>query len=157
MPIKISKILCPTDYSDLSSHSLLYAREFAATFDAQVHCVHVIDESCQYWAAMGPESIPIAPAVEDLMGYAETHMQRFADEHLVGFKYKPITKVITGSPWAEIVQYAHEYTIDMIIIATHGRGGFAHALLGSTAERVVRKAPCPVLSVHEQEHEFVQP
>ena len=155
MAIQISKILVPTDFSELSLHAVKYAREFAATFEAQIHCVHVIDEAYQYWSTMGPESAPIGPAVEDLKSLAEGHMQRFSDEHLVGLDYVPIYKVITGNPWADIVQYALENTVDLIVVATHGRGGLAHALLGSTAEKVIRKAPCPVLVVRETEHEFV--
>ena len=156
MAIKISKILFPTDFSDLSLHALNYARELASTFGAQIHCLHVVDEAYQYWAAMGPESAPIGPAVEDLKSYAETHMARFADEHLVGLEFMPVTKVAAGQPYNEILQYALVNTIDIIILATHGRGGIAHALLGSTAEKVVRKACCPVLTVRETEHGFVQ-
>ncbi len=157
MAIKISKILVPTDFSDLSLQALKYAREFAATFGAQIHCLHVIDEAYQYWSTMGPESAPIGPAVEDLRSLAEGHMQRFADEHLVGLDYVPVSNVITGNPWSDIVQYALENTIDLVILATHGRGGLAHALLGSTTEKVMRKAPCPVLVVREKEHGFVKP
>lgn len=157
MAIKIAKILVPTDFSELSLHALKYAREFASTYNAQIHCLHVVDEAFQYWSTMGPESAPIGPAVEDLQSLAEKHMQHFADEHLVGLDFAPVTKVITGSPWAEVVQYALEMTVDMIILGTHGRGGIAHALLGSTTEKVIRKAPCPVLVVREKEHEFVKP
>lgn len=149
MAVKIAKILYPTDFSELSLHALKYAREFAVVFDAQIHCVHVVDEAYQYWAAMGPESAPIGPAFEDLKSYAEQHLQQFSDEHLVGLKYAPVTKVIAGRPYVEIVQYAKEANISVIVLATHGRGGLAHALLGSTAEKVVRKAHCPVLTVRQ--------
>lgn len=157
MAIKISKILVPTDFSDLSLQAVKYGREFAGTFGAQIHCLHVIDEAYQYWSAMGSESVPVGPAVEDLQSLAANHMHQFADEHLVGLDYVPVAKVVAGNPWAEIVQYALENTVDVIILATHGRGGLVHALLGSTAERVIRKAPCPVLVVREKEHEFVKP
>ena len=152
MGLKISKILYPTDFSELSLRALTYARELAATFESQIHCLHVVDEAYQYWAAMGPESAPIGPAVEDLRSYAESHMQQFADEHLVGLRFVPITKVSTGRPYDEILQYALQSSIDLIVLATHGRGGIAHALLGGTAEKVVRKAPCPVLTVRETKH-----
>jgi nucleotide-binding universal stress UspA family protein len=155
--MKISKILVPTDFSDLSLHAVRYAKEFAATFRAQIHCVHVIDEAYQYWSTMGPESAPVGPAVEDLRSLAEGHMQRFADEHMVGLDYVPVMKVISGTPWSDICQYALENTVDLIVVATHGRGGLAHALLGSTTEKVIRKAPCPVLVVREAEHDFVRP
>lgn len=157
MSIKISKILVPTDFTDLSLQALKYAREFASTFGAQIHCLHVIDEGYQYWSTMGPESAPVGPAVEDLKSLAEGHMQRYSDEHLVGLDFVPVAKVITGNPWSDIVQYALENTVDLIILATHGRSGIAHALLGSTTEKVVRKASCPVLVVRKMEHEFVKP
>lgn len=157
MTIKISKILYPTDFSELSLHALAYARQLAATFEAQIHCLHVVDEGYLYWSAMGPETAPIGPAVEDLMEFAETQLERFTDQHLVGMKFVSIAKVVRGRPYAEIVQYALENTIDLIVIATHGRGGIAHALLGSTAEKVVRNAPCPVLTVRDKEHEFIAP
>ena len=157
MPIKISKILYPTDFSEVTLHALKYARELAAVFDAQLHCVHVVEEAFQYWTAMGPESVPVGVAAEDLSSLAEQYMQRFADEHLVGLKYAPITKVLVGAPFREIISYARDNTIDLIIMATHGRGGLSWVLMGSTAEKVVRKAPCPVLTVRHPEHEFVMP
>lgn len=155
MTIRISKILCPTDFSDLSLQAIKYAREFAATFDSQIHCLHVVDEAFLHWNAIGPEGAPLVPAVEDLTSYADQHMRHFADDHLIGLKYAPITKVVSGRPEDEIVRYAFESTIDLVIIATHGRGGLAHAILGSTVEKVVRKACCPVLVIREKEHDFV--
>ena len=157
MTIKISKVLCPTDFSDTSLHGLTYAREFAASFDAQLHCLHVVDEAYQYWTAMGPESVPAGVATEDLMTVAQAYMDRFADEHLVGLKYAPVTKVLVGRPFREIIAYARENTIDLIVVATHGRGGLSWVLMGSTAEKIVRKSPCPVLTVRHPEHKFVMP
>ncbi|HEY3243062.1 MAG TPA: universal stress protein [Phycisphaerae bacterium] len=157
MAIKIAKILYPTDFSELSLLALSYAREFASIFDAQLYCVHVVDEAGQYWTALGPESTPIGPAVEDLMSMAEGQMKRFADEHLLGLKFPPVTAVVMGRPFAEIISYARENTIDLIVIATHGRGGLSHVLLGSTAEKLVRKSPCPVLTVRHPQHTFVMP
>jgi nucleotide-binding universal stress UspA family protein len=157
MPIKIAKILYPTDFSELSLLALTYVKEFTTTFDAQLYCLHVVDEAYQYWTALGPESTPIGPAVEDLMSMAEGTMQRFADEHLLGLKFPPVTAVVMGRPFAEIVSYARENTIDLIVIATHGRGGLSHVLLGSTTEKLIRKAPCPVLTVRHPQHTFVMP
>ncbi len=157
MTIKIGKILFPTDFSDTSRHALTYAREFATTFDAQLHCLHVVDEAYQYWTAMGPESVPAGIATEDVLGIAQGHMDHFADEYLVGLKYAPVTKVVMGLPFKEIIVYAREAIIDIIILSTHGRSGLSWVLMGSTAEKVVRKAPCPVLTVRDPEHEFVMP
>jgi nucleotide-binding universal stress UspA family protein len=157
MVIKIQKILFPTDFSEVSLHALKYAREFATTFDAQLHCLHVVDEAFQYWTAMGPESVPVGVAAEDLVSVAEEHMARFAEEHLAGLKYPPVTKVVVGQPFREIIHYGRETMIDVIILASHGRSGLSWVLMGSTAEKVVRKSPCPVLTVRHPEHEFVMP
>jgi nucleotide-binding universal stress UspA family protein len=157
MAIHIKKILFPTDYSELSMLALRYAREFSEQFSAQLYCLHVVDESQQYWAAVGPEATPIAPPMDDLMAAAQSQMNLFHDEHLMGLKFSPVTKVAVGRPFVEIVNYAREVTCDLLVMATHGRGGVMHALMGSTAEKVVRKAPCPVLTVRGGEHEFVRP
>ena len=69
---------------------------------------------------------------------------------------KPIVLAAFGAAEA-IVEYAKEYNVDIIVMGTHGRGGFAHLLMGSVAERVVRTAPCPVLTVRHPEHEFIVP
>jgi nucleotide-binding universal stress UspA family protein len=157
MSFKISKILFPTDFSEHSLHALTYARELAGQFDAQIHCVHVIDEAFQYWTAMGPESVPLGPGVEDVQSMAEGQMGRFTDEHLMGLKYAAITKTLMGRPFQEIVRYARDNNIDLIVLSTHGRGGLAHVLVGSTTEKVVRKAHCPVLTVRHPESKFEMP
>ena len=157
MTIKITKILFPTDFSDESLHALKYAREFAKAFDAQLHCVHVVDDALLYWTAMGPETAPVGIAEENLVNVAEANMQQFTEEYLVGLNGDPVTKVLTGPPFKEIITYARKNTIDLIVLGTHGRGGLSWVLMGSTAEKVVRKAPCPVLTIRHPEHEFVMP
>jgi len=158
MALQINKILCPTDFSDLSVRALNYAKGLTETFNAQLHCLHVIDEGlATSWSVLGPESVPVGPAVDDLQSLAEGQMQRFADEHLIGLKYTPLTKVVMGRPFVGIVAYAREHSIDLIVIGTHGRSGLTHALLGSTAERVVRKAPCPVLTVRDLDRAVTAP
>ena len=157
MSIEIKRILYPTDFSDLSLVALRYARAFTEQFSGQLFCVHVVDESQQYWAALGPEATPIAPPMDDIMAAATNQMQAFQDQHLMGLKYASVTKVMIGKPFLGIITYAREITCDLLVMATQGRGGVMHALMGSTAEKVVRKAPCPVLTVRSGEHEFVMP
>ena len=73
-------------------------------------------------------------------------------------EYPKITgKLVTGNTFLEIIQVARDDDVDMIVMGTHGRTGLAHVLIGSVAERVVREAPCPVLTVKHPEHEFVKP
>lgn len=155
--LQVRKILYPTDFSELSLLALKYARAFSEQFHAQLYCLHVVDEAQQYWSALGPEATPVAPPVEDILEAAAKQMQSFHDEHLIGLEFAPVTKVVLGKPFAEIVTYAREINCDLLIMATHGRSGLMHALMGSTAEKVVRKAPCPVLTVRSGEQGCVMP
>ena len=155
--IKMAKILYPTDFSELSTYALRYALSFARAYQARLHCLHVVDEAYQYWTAMGPNSVPVGPATEDILQSAHKEMDSFAAEHLQGAEVEVITDVVLGRPFMEIIQYAKKQCIDLIVLATHGRTGLSHVLLGSVAERVVRKAPCPVLTIRHPQHEFIMP
>jgi len=157
MSVTFTKVLFPTDFSDLANSALEYAMVLAGTFDATLHCLHVVDDAYQYWSAMGPESIPVGPPPEDLLDLGRSRMQTFAGEHLEGLKTPPVLHVAMGRPFAEIIGYARNQEIDLIVMGTHGRGAIAHVLLGSTTEKVVRKAACAVLTVRGPEHEFVMP
>ncbi len=157
MRAAFTRILFPTDFSATSLGALPYALFLADTFDARLHVLHVVDEASMYWTAMGPEGAPIGPGIDDLMVLGQTRMDAFAREHLQKLKLPAKVEVRTGRPFAEIISYAREHLIDVIVQATHGRGAIAHMLLGSTAEKVVRKAPCPVLTVRTSGHEFVMP
>ena len=157
MSMRIKNILFPTDFSDVALVALQHARELADAFDARLSCLHVIDEAYLYWSSVGPESLPLGPPPEELNLLVEARMDRFAQEHLGGMKHPVKTKIATGRPFAEIIRYARENEIDLIVMATHGRGALAHVLLGSTTEKVVRKASCAVLTVRADDHEFVMP
>jgi len=151
------KILFPTDFSDLSNVALRYARGLAEKYQAELHCLHVVDDAYQYWSAMGPESVPVGPPTEDLLELGRNRMKTFAEAHLTGLTPAPVTSVAMGRPFAEIIAHAREQDIDLIVIATHGRGAIAHVLLGSTTEKVVRKAGCAVLTVRAHAQEFSMP
>lgn len=157
VPIKCEHILYPTDFSELSLTATDYARELANAFGAQLHCLHVVDDGYQYWSALGPESIPAGPPPETLLAMARERIEKFRDEHLTGLNRPPVLEVLLGRPYAEIVGYAREKQIDLIVMATHGRGPVAHMLLGSTTEKVVRKAPCAVLTTRSSAQDFVTP
>ena len=157
MSIKIKKLLFPTDYSDLAQAALGHAIALANVFKAEFHCLHIVDDAYQYWSALGPESIPIGPAPEELLELGRKRMEQFSAEHLGEIKGRPVTHVSVGRPFAEIIAYAREHGIDLIVMGTHGRGAIAHMLLGSTTEKVVRKAPCPVLTVRGPDHKFEMP
>jgi nucleotide-binding universal stress UspA family protein len=72
-------------------------------------------------------------------------------------KFRAEIALLAGNPFLEIIRYAKAHDVDLIVMGTHGRGPIAHMLLGSVAEKVVRKSPCPVLTVREAQHEFVMP
>ncbi len=157
MAVKISRILFPTDFSDVAMDAASMAAEMARVFDAELHCIHVIDEAYQYWSSMGPESIPVGPPVEELIDLGKTRMQKFLRQQFADLKKPVVSSVVMGRPFAEIIKYARDQKIDLTVMGTHGRGALAHVLLGSTTEKVVRKSPCAVLTVRHGGHTFVMP
>ena len=147
--ISIKRILVPTDFSDQGRKALAYGVAFADQFGAAVDLMHGIEPPTG-----GARAGYISK--DELRKSAENHMEAL---HSEWEEYAfPVSKVIVdGYPFVEIVKQARESDADLIVIGTHGRGAIAHMLLGSVAERVVRKAPCPVLTVRDSEHEFVHP
>lgn len=157
MSVAYSRILFPTDFSEHSLHALDHALTITDHFSAELHCLYVVDEAYQYWSGLGPESIPLGPPPQELIDLGKSRMERFRTEKLHGLGCTPVTAVALGRPFAEIIQYAREHRVDLIVMSTHGRGAFAHMLLGSTTEKVVRKAPCAVLTIRAAEQTFVMP
>jgi nucleotide-binding universal stress UspA family protein len=157
MSIQFQTLLCPTDFSALSATAIPYAVSLANLVGARVHCVYVVDDAAMYWTSFGPEAVPLGPPLEELLAQGRARMERFAAEQFGGLKQPPTTHVRSGRPFAEIIACARENQIDLIVMGTHGRGAIAHMLLGSTTEKVVRKAPCAVLTVRAAESDFVMP
>ena len=142
---KLKKVLVPVDFSDCSKKALQYAVRFARQFDGKLTLLHVVP---RYPAVseMGP--IDLETLQE---GRAQLEVVRLT----IGDLAPCDTLLRTGTPHIEIIEAAKEQSIDLIIIATHGHKGLTRVLLGSTAERVIRQAPCPVLVVREKEREFL--
>jgi len=157
MSLRFQNILIPTDFSELSKPAIGYAKGLADAFDARLHCLHVVDDAYQYWSAIGPESLPIGPPPDELLQLGRTRMEKFGTEYLSGMKRPAITHVAYGRPFVEIIAYAREHAVDLIVMATHGRGAIAHVLLGSTTEKVLRKSPCPVLTIRTSDQPFEMP
>jgi universal stress protein A len=151
--ITMHRIVVPIDFSEYSKKSLRYATEFAVSFQSEILLVYVI-EPIAYPAdfSFGQIALPMSDA--DLRQRAEAQLQRLIDTEIQG-RLVARAAVRAGKPSSEIVQYAKEEEADLIIIATHGHSGVEHVLFGSTAERVIRKAPCPVLSIRDKEKEFI--
>jgi nucleotide-binding universal stress UspA family protein len=154
--IKIEKILFPTDFSDHSKHAFSYALSFAKEYGANICMVHVI-EDVQYLANAYMFDVPMMPSFADVEQNRLKEMQEFIDREVTDSDIQVQKVVRHGRPFVEIIQIARDENVDLIVIATHGRGGLEHVLFGSTAEKVVRKAPCPVLSIRLPGHEFSMP
>jgi len=142
-----NRILVPTDFSSPSDVALETAKDLAERFDASIHLLHVLEDPYST-AAYATEVYGYLPP-----GIKET-WQRDAETHLNTLltdaerkRFKATAGVIFGSPASGIVDQAEALDCDLIVMGTHGRGGVAHLLLGSVAERVIRTARCPVLTV----------
>ena len=154
--IQLNRILVPTDFSDYSRAALEYGGEFAERFGAELHLVHVLQDL----VGLVPEPGLAFPPPGDYM----LELQRSAEQALAGLpgaaapEGVKVERVVRhGPPFLEIIRYAREAEIDLIVMGTHGRSGLAHMLLGSVAEKVVRKAPCPVLTVRARDLAFTMP
>jgi len=154
--IALKNILVATDFGEAADAALAYGRELARTFDSALHVLNVADDV--YVRLGGDAYVAVLP---DLQKDLEAEAKKQLDALLVDNDPKPlpIKKVVltSSATAAAIVQYATDRNIDLIIVGTHGRGAVAHLLMGSVAERVVRTAPCPVLTVRHPEHDFVVP
>jgi nucleotide-binding universal stress UspA family protein len=145
--LKLDKILVPVDFSNCSTQALDYALAFAAPFNASLILLHVVEP------AVPPDDyLAVASAMnktnENLVRAGRERLEELAREKLRG-QVSCQTLVRIGRAHSEIADTANALGADIIIMGTHGRTGFHHALLGSTAERVIRHASCPVLTVRQ--------
>jgi nucleotide-binding universal stress UspA family protein len=154
--IKLKKILYPTDFSESSLEALKYGISFAREFKAKLVLLHVVNEKVFSEGLNLPRVVSIEELEREMTAEAERQLKVIVPpeerSHL-----DTETVILKGNPFIEIIRYAHEQDVDLIIIGTHGRSGVEHIIFGSTAEKVVRKAPCPVLSVKPAQREFVMP
>ncbi len=148
--LQLKRILVPIDFSEASEKAVKYATRFADQFGSSVTLLHVI-QPMVYPADFGYPPTIVDTLDEAVQQRIEEKLAALADQG--GFKMDRLVRL--GQPYFEIANAARELDVDLIIISTHGRTGLKHAFLGSTAERVVRHAPCPVLTVREREHDFV--
>jgi len=142
------KVLCPIDFSDPTQAAMKVAVDLCRQFEGELTLFHAY----QLPGYTLPEgSIVATPKMlQDLAEQTETHLaewKRIAEG--MGLARVVTVKAI-GEPATEIVELAHEGSYDLVVLGTHGRTGLRHALLGSVAERVVRRSGCPVLTVHPE-------
>lgn len=142
---KTDTILCPVDFSEISTEALKYAVEFGRTFNSRIVLIHVVEP------IIAPSDFTFGPLTsgeveEKLVGHAEESLEKLASS--IGLpEAEKNNIVVRGRASAEIVRVACEVDADLIVMGTHGYTGMVHVLIGSTAERVLRKAPCPVLTL----------
>jgi nucleotide-binding universal stress UspA family protein len=154
--IKIANVLVATDFGKASDSALAYGREFARTFGARLHVLHVV-ENPMIWAGSESVGVDLVRMQKDLEDAAVQQMDRLLTPE-DRQQLRAVSVIRTGRTAAvEIVSQAKLANIDVIILGTHGRTAVSHMLMGSVAEKVVRLAPCPVLTVRHPEHEFILP
>jgi universal stress protein A len=155
MMIRLQKILLPTDFSNYSAAATKYACELATKFDAELHLLHTLETHLASTPAFGM-GLALPKYINESRAAAEKALAGVLDPKWSEGR-TVIQAVVEGSPKVEIIQYARKHNIDLIVLATHGRTGLSHVLMGSVAETVVRTAPCPVLTVRPEGHQFVMP
>jgi nucleotide-binding universal stress UspA family protein len=143
--MEIKKILFATDFSEGSSNALPYAVDMAKHYGAKLYFVHVIYDVAKTAGWYVPH-ISIDEMYSDMVKSAKTELEKLFIDDLRGFKDLEHV-VLKGIPYEEITKFATDSKIDLIVLGTHGRRGIDRMLFGSTAEQIVRNAPCPVLSV----------
>jgi len=152
----LNNILVPVDFEQTSEHALAYGRDLARRLGAGLHVLHVVDDVFALSAGTEGTLTEMPQLQKRIEENARELIARVLtdDDRKAGVK----TVIVTSSmPAHAIVTYAHDYHIDLIVMGTHGRGGAPASMMGSVAERVVRTAPCPVLTVRNPEHDVVSP
>ena len=147
----IKIILVPTDFSAASKRALRYACDVADAFGASVHIMHVLVNPFAPGASTDTYPMPPDDYLENLdrQARAELEAQLTPEEKV---KYMAAFIIRVGAPAQEILQYVRENgAIDLVVMATAGRGGVARLLMGSVADKIVRAAPCPVLTLHPED------
>jgi len=154
--IAINNILVATDFGEAADSALRYGRELAGRFGATLHVLNVVEDAFASGFAVEAYSAIVPEIQQEVESAARSRLHELVVDS-DGSGPRTTSAIRTGSPTYAIVDYAREHGIDLIVMGTHGRGALAHVVMGSVAERVVRLAPCPVLTVRNPEHEFVRP
>jgi len=153
--IKIERVLVPTDFSDYSELALQYGVSFCREYGAEMILLHVLEDP--FYPATGASfGFDMSDFFTRMEAETRSRLEEIASSEAArDIKIQPM--IVRGTPFLEIIRVAKERDVDMVVLATHGRTGLAHVLMGSVTEKVVRKAPCPVLVVREAQHEFIMP
>ena len=151
--IALKQILVATDFSEPSEVAVNYGRDLSRSYGATLHVVHVVENMYAFYGA------EVGFAAADVERSIEAAVRRDLDATIakVGGDAIDVRAVVThgGNVAHAVTEYARNHAVDLIIVGTHGRGAVSRFLMGSVAERVVRSAPCPVLTVRAHERDFV--
>ncbi|MFC1815297.1 universal stress protein [Thermodesulfobacteriota bacterium] len=152
--MEIKKILCPTDFSDISKNAIDWAVSLASPYHAKLWIMHAVDQlhGFEHYQilVLTPQEI-----AEKMDAHAKTELSKIANKIKKDITVETVVK--QGKAFVEIIKTAKAQDIDLIVMGSHGRTGLSQVLLGSVAERVSRKAPCPVLIVREKDKLFEMP
>jgi universal stress protein A len=154
--ILMNAVLVATDFGETSNAALIYGRNLARTFGARLYVLHVAQEIAP---TAGEEFFPgdLDALQRDVIERATSRLEAsLTDNDLTVLRATPVVRASTD-PARAIIDYAKEAHADIVVVGTHGRGPLSQLFMGSVAEHVVRHAPCPVLVVRPNEHEFVVP
>jgi nucleotide-binding universal stress UspA family protein len=149
--IRLKKMLVPTDFSERSQKALKYALQFAKQFKSEITLLHVVEVR---FAGSEAGVVDLIQLESDLRESGKIQLEQLA-RNVASEMVKIRTEIRIGIPYMEITEMADEKKIDMLVVSTHGYTGLKHVFMGSTAERIIRHAPCPVLTVRLEEHEFI--
>jgi nucleotide-binding universal stress UspA family protein len=166
--IALKRILVPTDFSEGSEAAVKYGVALARAFNAQLHLLHVVlrhdldmiaarQSAFETFLTEMPET-KSPPDLEESVQHAARELlsKILTEQEQKDLRVEYVLRAMgPGGPYVEIVRYAKQGDVDLIVMGTHGRGFVAHMMMGSVAEKVVRSAPCPVLTVRHPQHEFV--
>ena len=148
-------ILFATDFSESANYALPYAIDMAQKYDATLHIVHIVEPIiAPVDFAWGTYNYP--DIEKQVKGYVDDRMAEII-EHSIPEGLTARSYILNGKPWREIVSFAREHEMELIVLATHGLSGLSHAIYGSTAEKVIRKAHTPVLVVRHPDVKFEMP
>lgn len=152
--IRYQNVLLATDFSAAAREAAGHASALASASEATLHLLHVIEEFA-YWESFSLQHFPSPEVYEELESNARIALEDLARDAELGGDVA--THVRHGKPFIEIIRAARDLAADVLVIGSHGQSGLSETLFGSTAEKVVRKAPCAVLVVRHPEHRFEMP
>lgn len=153
MMIAIKRILFPTDFSESAKKARQYAVALTDRFGSELHLIHVVPPLMPYPDAASPWVMP-NDENQRQVEIAAQHLRRELDPAWSD-GHNPTFVAVSGFAVDEILKYANDTNIDLIVVGTHGHTGLSRMLIGSVAEKIVRTATCPVLTVHPKGHQFV--